>query len=788
MNKDLLEQKKLEGNTSFQNAAISFIRLTQDGYIKEINQAFAELLGYSTADDFLQKYGGTRFSFLFFGFRNNFQDDFSAASEAGSINYEGYILRKDGTKIFADLFLWRVMKEDESENLFEGVLIPFIEQNKEDSLLKRYNLIIQSIHTIAEEFLQSSFLEPSMERVLSDLGQATRMNRVFLFQNFWGKNDDLEMRLSYDWADSSVVPLSAVQLKCEFSYLKDGFHRWMELLSKNQIISGRINDFSDSERRFFKKLGIKFAFIVPIPVKLDWWGFLCFASVQDEQIMFEEELSAVRVSANIIGAAIQHQQMEAEIKRNEEKFRMAADFTQNWEYWADPQGEFVYSSPAFNQITGFNFNYVKHNLEVFKRITHPDDLENVERIICENLKKRQKGNFEFRIVTKGGEVRWINQVSVPVCDEEGNYLGQRASNQDVTYRKHAEEELFQFNLALNRNVKALERKNYIRMLINQLGNELHSCQTKTELYDIVANYCGKIFPEASGGLYVYNDETFHLISAFGQRIFPIKDIFCPKVTTQYINKISRYDGIDDPDILKDFVEKDSQGRCKPFICIPLIAQKKFWGFIHLFDVEQILLEDSKQWLISIAERLALAIANLDLQEVLRRQSIIDPLTELYNRRFMTDVLEREIRRNSRGIGEFVIIMIDIDNFKKYNDKYGHDAGDKIIKEVGLYLRTNIRNEDFACRYGGDEFTLIMPGMSLEDAYHRFLKIHENICNLSFRYEDTRIVGLTVSAGLACFRLHGCESEDLLRAADKALYKAKAEGKNRVIIAESAEKG
>ena len=783
MREDLSKNVKTLKDPSFQDATISFIKLSQDGCVKKVNQAFAEQLGYSNPEEFLQKYEGTRFSFLFFGFSNNFQDDFSAASESNSINYEGYILRKDGTKIFADLFLWRVMNEEENENLYEGILVPFVEQKKEISLLKRYNLIIQSIHTIAEEFLQSSFLEPSMERVLSDLGQATRMNRVFLFQNFWGKDDDLEMHLSYDWADTSVVPMSAVQLKCEFSFIKDGFHRWMELLSKNQIISGRINDFSDSERKFFKKLGIKFAFIVPIPVRLDWWGFLCFASVQDEQTWFEEELAAVRVSANIIGAAIQHQQMEAEIKKNEEKFRMAADFTQNWEYWADPQGDFVYSSPAFNQITGFNFNYVKHSIEVFNRITHPDDLEKVQKIIGENIKNHRKGNFEFRIVTKNGEIRWINQVSVPVYDEEGNYLGQRASNQDVTYRKRAEEELYQFNLALNQNVKALERKNYIRMLINQLGNELHSCQTKSELYDIVGNYCGKIFPDASGGLYIINTDTFLLTSTFGQRVFSVREIYYPKVGEQYLNKISRYDGIEDPDILSDFVEADAEGNSKPFVCIPLIAQKKFWGFIHLFDVEFGLLEDSKQWLISIAERLALAIANLDLQEVLRRQSIIDPLTELYNRRFMTDVLEREIRRNSRSDGEFVIIMIDIDNFKDYNDKYGHDAGDKVIKEVGMYLKSNIRNEDFACRYGGDEFTLILPGVSLEDAYSRFKHIHENICNLSFRYEDTLIIGLTVSAGLACFRRHGQESEDLLRAADKALYRAKAEGKNRVIIAE-----
>ena len=184
---------------------------------------------------------------------------------------------------------------------------------------------------------------------------------------------------------------------------------------------------------------------------------------------------------------------------------------------------------------------------------------------------------------------------------------------------------------------------------------------------------------------------------------------------------------------------------------------------------------------TVAEHIALALANLKLRETLRSQSIRDPLTGLFNRRYMEESLEREMRRASRGRHPVGIIMLDLDHFKKFNDSYGHDAGDALLRIVGNTLQRSIRAEDIACRYGGEEFTLILPEASLIDAAQRAESIRESIRNLNIQHRRQQLGGVTVSAGVAIFPDHGPTGDAVLRAADAALYQAKARGRDRVAI-------
>jgi len=174
-----------------------------------------------------------------------------------------------------------------------------------------------------------------------------------------------------------------------------------------------------------------------------------------------------------------------------------------------------------------------------------------------------------------------------------------------------------------------------------------------------------------------------------------------------------------------------------------------------------------------------------LREALREQSIRDPLTELYNRRYMEEALFQQLSRVTRQVLPLGLIMIDIDHFKNFNDTHGHAAGDALLRELGQFLKNHVRNEDIACRYGGEEFLLIMPDASLEAAHQRAVLLQQEAKKLRVQDAGQSLQGITLSLGVAVYPEHGRSVDSLLRAADAALYRAKQEGRDRVAVADRA---
>jgi diguanylate cyclase (GGDEF)-like protein len=178
---------------------------------------------------------------------------------------------------------------------------------------------------------------------------------------------------------------------------------------------------------------------------------------------------------------------------------------------------------------------------------------------------------------------------------------------------------------------------------------------------------------------------------------------------------------------------------------------------------------------------ALALASLRLRQGLREQATRDPLTNLFNRRHMEASLERELRRAERRQRPLGIILLDLDHFKRTNDTLGHDAGDQLLRAVGRFLQTHIRGEDLACRYGGEEFLLILTDSALEDTRRRAEQLREGIKALQAEHDGRPLGPVTASLGVAVFPEHGLTAEAVVRAADVALYQAKADGRDRVAL-------
>jgi diguanylate cyclase (GGDEF)-like protein len=213
-----------------------------------------------------------------------------------------------------------------------------------------------------------------------------------------------------------------------------------------------------------------------------------------------------------------------------------------------------------------------------------------------------------------------------------------------------------------------------------------------------------------------------------------------------------------------------------------VAQGETTGVFHLISNTSHVRDSDFKIAASAAEQIGLALANLHLRNNLRQQAIRDPLTGIYNRRYMMETLQQEFSRAKRLHSTIGVLMIDLDHFKKFNDTYGHNTGDVVLRRVAQELSKNSRTEDTVCRFGGEEFCLVCPDISLENAQYLAEKFRKRIRNLDLRIQHKPIDTVTLSIGVALFPHHAHDAELLLKSADEALYRAKAEGRDRVIVA------
>jgi len=217
------------------------------------------------------------------------------------------------------------------------------------------------------------------------------------------------------------------------------------------------------------------------------------------------------------------------------------------------------------------------------------------------------------------------------------------------------------------------------------------------------------------------------------------------------------------------------------LCVPMISQGEVIGLLVVrrsagaAEIEQAVA-------VTIAEQLALGISNINLREMLRRQSTVDELTGLYNRRYFDEAFKREVFRAERKSAPFALVMVDLDHFKRMNDTHGHDAGDLVLQAAARCLQDGIRRSDLACRYGGEELALVLVECDAQAAARCAEAIRVAIAALALEHRGVRLPGVTASFGVAAWPDDGAMPEDLLKAADRALYASKHAGRDRVTLA------
>ncbi len=370
-------------------------------------------------------------------------------------------------------------------------------------------------------------------------------------------------------------------------------------------------------------------------------------------------------------------------------------------------------------------------------------------------------------------------------------LTQFHQHQEIAQRKTAQLRLTASHQEIARLLADTRRQTDEITQISELGSLLHACTSREEVFRLVPERLRRLFPGASGCIALRSQSGNRVESVAKWGICNSDQIFSPdQCWALRRGRVHVHPG------------GRSDPRCShllgegPSVCIPLIENGLATGTLSIQDddpphpvpdpeLDAQAFARRRQLASTVAEHIALAMANLALRESLRSQAVRDPLTGLYNRRYMQEFLDRELHSARRKHRPLAVLMLDLDHFKRYNDNFGHSLGDKALAAVGEALLRSVRAEDIACRYGGEEFTLVLPECSLEQATVRANQIRQRLKEYQALNAGQFADRITVSIGVAAFDETTDRVDLLLNFADEALYEAKRAGRDRVVAAKPA---
>ncbi|MBN3876825.1 MULTISPECIES: diguanylate cyclase [unclassified Nostoc] len=346
---------------------------------------------------------------------------------------------------------------------------------------------------------------------------------------------------------------------------------------------------------------------------------------------------------------------------------------------------------------------------------------------------------------------------------------------DITESIEAQRSLSDLNRQLEEKTLELEAKKRELIYLSDMTDMLYSCESKDEVYQVVALTCSKLFPNMSGCVCIIsNSKNYVQINSIwgGERsskeIFSLSD--CWALRRGKLNIFSP----ENSGLMCGHLIQPVSGT---HLCVPLFGQGEVVGILHIYALEEISPEDQQTTEI-IARTLGIALNNLSIKQRLTHDSLRDGMTQLFNQSYMQSITEQRLAEAERSGQPLSIIFLDIDNFKSYNSRYGHVTANIVLQGLAKLLLKSIRSFDIACRWGGEEFVIVMPNMTLETLRKRVEQLRLDVEQMQLRDGDQILQSITASFGIAVSE-PGITVKDFLNRANQAMLEAKRTGKNRV---------
>jgi diguanylate cyclase (GGDEF)-like protein/PAS domain S-box-containing protein len=454
------------------------------------------------------------------------------------------------------------------------------------------------------------------------------------------------------------------------------------------------------------------------------------------------------------------------------------------------------------------------------RKLHAADLSDADYAkIIERIRAGKPSSASTERRKKSGEVVRVALKTTPLLDAQGKLVGEITVARDVTALHYTEEALRAAQATLearlaaireaNRNLSreiaarrkadaAMRRNNRalaatVRQLesfhrdgeaMSRMAELLQSCTQRDEAYAIVRETAAQLFPDSAGSLFIYREsrDVLEHAATWGSGRVPDATLAPDECWALRLGN-------------PHFAPRKGSIRCRhahesapSYVCMPVQGQGQILGLLHVaLEVNPRSMRparDVEQRLRALTDRVGPALANLKLRDALRVLALHDSLTGLYNRRYLEDALKRELHRATRSGKPVSMIMIDIDHFKRFNDTFGHDAGDFVLSAVAKSVTRNIRPSDLACRYGGEELAVVLVEADFDCAMQRAEKLRLAIRETNLTHRGQTLPAPTASFGVAVYPRHGANLAEFMKAADEALYRAKQQGRDRVCAAEA----
>lgn len=433
-------------------------------------------------------------------------------------------------------------------------------------------------------------------------------------------------------------------------------------------------------------------------------------------------------------------------------------------------------------VVGAGYWAGSHTLRPLKRLTESAE-RTLQEALGENLELSASGNEIDMLVES------FNLMTTRLVSHAANL---EATRQSLALQRNLLEETVETRTAELRNaIEITGRQNREISLRNEMGELLQSCSDVDEAKAVVARFARALFPAAAGTLYLSAGNY----AALEQAIFwnrPPDAVFPASFDSDECWGLRRgkpYLAVETEDaMLCPHLPKCCHGAS---LCVPLAAHGEIFGLLHLgyrdFHLAGLAPNETPEQHLhvelaeSTAAQITLALSNLRLHDALRQQSIRDALTGLYNRRFLEDAIPRELARAMRNGQPLAVFMLDVDHFKKFNDQYGHEAGDAVLRALGRAMKDNCRKGDLACRFGGEEFTVILAATDIQQAREWGERLMRKVRAMEVKSGATALPHIAISMGLALYPEHGEDMETLMQAADLALYDAKHAGRDRLMV-------
>ena len=381
-------------------------------------------------------------------------------------------------------------------------------------------------------------------------------------------------------------------------------------------------------------------------------------------------------------------------------------------------------------------------------------------------------------------------------DEMVSYLEKNEREQEITQqelqqaKQDLEGKVLERTLAVEtasrqaiQRAELLEQQRLEIIIMNELTDMLQACHTLDDSWPVIGRSLENLFGHSFGAIYTYRDSGNALVTGvrWGESDNNHFDTFSPEdCWALRLGRAWFYEA----DSRHPPCEHLGEGHSSDYICVPMLADGKTLGVLHIeLQGDDMTEQATAELAQAVAGRLALALSNIKLRQTLRNLSMRDVLTGLYNRRFVDEVFENEIARCQRNGKSLSVLMIDVDHFKFFNDTYGHEAGDVVLKAMGGLLKQHFRKTDLPCRLGGEEFLVILPECDSDAAMMLAEALRQKVANLALVHKGKSLSTVTASIGIASWPVPFDDETLLFNAADAALYAAKNAGRNQVRLAQ-----